>query len=700
MSNPREDQREPISDYQKLHVVGQGAFGIVYLCQRLSDNAQVIMKQIPVEDMTADERKSALDEVKILSQLKHPNVIKHYHNFFDQTALIIIMEYAEGGTMLDLIQKRKGKLIDEKRILQLFAQIVLSLSYIHSQNILHRDIKTSNILLNKKMDVVKIGDFGISKILSSKSKAFSVIGTPSYISPELCQNQPYNQKTDIWALGCILYEMMALKKAFEAHNLPALVMRIMQAVVPPIPEKYDDDIKELLMKLLCRDPNQRPSIREIMAEPLLVNTLMDLPMRIGRPPGVRASVPAASVAAIVPGRARPPQNSITSLSSYLGAEVFCDNKQELPSVVYRWGGGLLKPTVLPLPKDDIQVIQVAIGRTLKAGVTSKGRLLVWETALGGGDIPGSAMKEDNHSAIPRFIDGHAGVSIAQVSCGDMFIACVTDTGILMTFGNGVHGCLGHGHLLDVKQPKIVEYLIGKQIVKISCGAMHVMAVTADHSVFSWGKGDTGRLGHSYNKLCHKPKHVLLPEGSIALSCFCGTDCSAIITDENKVLVCGGNRFNKLALNPHGGKDKNEPTIDEADHFVPITIKPLADLCIKHVALGISHSAFVSENGKCYTCGSNSFGQLGFTRTGPETHPQVVKSLEEKNIDNVTCGDTYTVAVTSDGEIYAWGKAARGRLGTGNEDDSTAPKLVNFQEKLSVVSISSNKGTTMVVTKEA
>ncbi len=104
-----------------------------------------------------------------------------------------------------------SRYLPEEEIANLFSQIVLPLQLVHSRQILHRDLKTQNIFLTKTQDHVKIGDFGISKILSSKSKAYSVVGTPCYISPELCEGKPYNQKSDVWALGCVLYEMCTLK---------------------------------------------------------------------------------------------------------------------------------------------------------------------------------------------------------------------------------------------------------------------------------------------------------------------------------------------------------------------------------------------------------------------------------------------------------------------------------------------------------
>ena len=103
--------------------------------------------------------------------------------------------------------------------------------------------KTQNLLIDRHHSVIKISDFGISKVLSSKSKAMSVVGTPCYISPEVCEHSPYNQKSDIWAVGCILYELMTLKRAFEARNLPALVTKIMRADYQPPSPKYSSQLR-------------------------------------------------------------------------------------------------------------------------------------------------------------------------------------------------------------------------------------------------------------------------------------------------------------------------------------------------------------------------------------------------------------------------------------------------------------------------
>ena len=281
--------------YEKIRFVGRGAYGTVHLYRRRADGASVVIKQIRVEEMTKEERQAALNEVNVLSMLHHPNIIQYYDNFVEDKALMIVMEYAPGGTMYEYLQKREGKILDEDEILKLFVQILLALQHVHKRNILHRDLKTQNILLNRKKRVVKIGDFGISKILSSKSKANTVIGTPCYISPELCEGKPYNQKSDIWALGCVLYEQTTLKRAFEASNLPALVMKITKGNFAPISERYSENLRNLIESMLHLVPSQRPTINDIMALPIVTSALFDLATDVGRVPCSRIARPVANI---------------------------------------------------------------------------------------------------------------------------------------------------------------------------------------------------------------------------------------------------------------------------------------------------------------------------------------------------------------------------------------------------------------------
>lgn len=254
----------------------------MYLYRRLSDNKAVVIKQLPMESISHEECELTKNEVRVLSMLQHPNIIEYYDNCLENNTMMIVMEYAPGGNLYDYLRSRgEGNLLQEEDVLHLFCQLLLGMQHIHESNILHRDIKSNNILLDRSQRIVKIGDFGISKILSSKSKAHTVVGTPCYLSPELCQEKPYNQKSDVWALGCVLYEMLTLKRAFEAETLPALIMKIMRGIFAPIHPHYSQEMRGLLHLLLHTDAAQRPSIPQVLAQPLVFAPLLRLHTDLG-----------------------------------------------------------------------------------------------------------------------------------------------------------------------------------------------------------------------------------------------------------------------------------------------------------------------------------------------------------------------------------------------------------------------------------
>ena len=143
----------------------------------------------------------------------------------------------------------------------------MTLEYIHGRKVLHRDIKVSNIFLTGN-NTVKLGDFGISKVLDATyDQAQTVVGTPYYMSPEVCENKPYTQKSDVWSLGCVLYELCALDRPFIAENLLGLVYKIVSEKQRPIPEIYSDNMQKLIDLILTKDQERRPHILEILQTP-------------------------------------------------------------------------------------------------------------------------------------------------------------------------------------------------------------------------------------------------------------------------------------------------------------------------------------------------------------------------------------------------------------------------------------------------
>uniref|UniRef100_A0A9L0JK93 Serine/threonine-protein kinase Nek8 n=1 Tax=Equus asinus TaxID=9793 RepID=A0A9L0JK93_EQUAS len=659
--------------YERIRVVGRGAFGIVHLCLRKADQKLVIIKQIPVEQMTKEERQAAQNECQVLKLLNHPNVIEYYENFLEDKALMIAMEYAPGGTLAEFIQKRCNSLLEEETILHFFVQILLALHHVHTHLILHRDLKTQNILLDKHRMVVKIGDFGISKILSSKSKAYTVVGTPCYISPELCEGKPYNQKSDIWALGCVLYELASLKRAFEAANLPALVLKIMSGTFAPISDRYSPELRQLVLSLLSLEPAQRPPLSHIMAQPLCIRALLNLHTDLGSVRMRRAEKSLATGPALTPGSTGSRTTSARCRGIPRGPA-----RPAIPpplSSVYTWGGGLSAP--LRLPMLNTEVVQVAAGRTQKAGVTRSGRLILWEVEL--------------------VCWRNSLTSVLSVSSPPSF----PDRGIIMTFGSGSNGCLGHGSLNDISQPTIVEALLGYEMVQVACGASHVLALSTERELFAWGRGDGGRLGLGTRESHSCPQQVSMPLGQEAQRVVCGIDSSMILTVPGRALACGSNRFNKLGLDHFSLGEEPAPhqQVEEALSFTPLGSAPLDQEALLSVDLGTAHSAAVTTSGDCYTFGSNQHGQLGTNARRVSRVPCRVQGLQGIKIAMVACGDAFTVAIGAEGEVYSWGKGARGRLGR-RDEDAGLPRPVQLDEThpYTVTSVSCCHGNTLLAVR--
>ena len=198
--------------------------------------------------------------------MAHPNIIGYYGSFIEDGVLNVVMEYADNGSLFQLIQKCRQP-FSEEQVLSFFVQLLLALEHLHNKKILHRDLKTKNVFVTKKGQI-KLGDFGLSKVLGSQTSfAHSAVGTPYYLSPELCEGNPYNQKSDIWAVGCIMYELTTFKHAFDATNLPALVMSIVQGKYNPISQQYSEGLRNAIETCLRKNPSRRPSIESLLQMP-------------------------------------------------------------------------------------------------------------------------------------------------------------------------------------------------------------------------------------------------------------------------------------------------------------------------------------------------------------------------------------------------------------------------------------------------
>lgn len=255
--------------YVRVKKIGEGSFGKALLVKKKADGKQYVIKEIGISKMSPKERQESRREVKVLAQLKHPNIVSYQESFEENGNLYIVMDYCEAGDLYKRINGQRGIQMPEEEVLDYFVQICLGLKHVHDRKILHRDLKSQNIFLTKN-GIVKLGDFGIARVLHSTVElARTAIGTPYYLSPEICENRPYNNKSDIWSLGCVLYELLTLKHAFEAGNMKNLVLKIIRGSYPPIPYKYSADIRGLVAQLLKRNAHDRPSINSILKKPFI-----------------------------------------------------------------------------------------------------------------------------------------------------------------------------------------------------------------------------------------------------------------------------------------------------------------------------------------------------------------------------------------------------------------------------------------------
>ncbi|XP_048197399.1 serine/threonine-protein kinase Nek5 [Perognathus longimembris pacificus] len=256
--------------FELIKVIGEGAFGKAYLAKEKLNSNHCVIKEVNFAKMPMEEREASTKEVSLLAKMKHPNIVTFFSSFQEHSRLFIVMEYCDGGDLMSRIHRQRGVLFSEEQILGWFVQISLGLKHIHDRRILHRDIKAQNIFLSKNGMVAKLGDFGIARVLNNSMElARTCVGTPYYLSPEICQNKPYNNKTDIWSLGCVLYELCTLKHPFEGTNLHQLVLKICQAQFAPISPRFSHDLRSLVPQLFKVSPRDRPSVNSILKKPFL-----------------------------------------------------------------------------------------------------------------------------------------------------------------------------------------------------------------------------------------------------------------------------------------------------------------------------------------------------------------------------------------------------------------------------------------------
>ncbi|XP_061824738.2 serine/threonine-protein kinase Nek9 isoform X2 [Nerophis lumbriciformis] len=634
--------------YIPIRILGRGSFGEATLYRRTEDNSLVVWKEVELNSLSERERRDVMNEISILSILEHNNIIAYFNHFMDKNTLLIELEYCNGGNLYDKIVQQKGNLFNQEVVIWYLYQVASAVAYIHKAGVLHRDIKTLNIFLTKT-DLIKLGDYGLAKKLCSEfSMAETCVGTPYYMSPELCQGAKYNFKSDIWAMGCVIYEVLTLKRTFDATNPLNLCVKIVQGnwTKDVNPAVYSSELIKLVYECLDQDPTKRPTADQILDQPVISSCRQELKER---------------VALLNSAMKKPKFGTATETP----VAVVTTRSRE----VYFWGGGKFTPQKLDTFKGGSSAQHVCAGECHFAVVTVEKELYTWANVQGGAKMVGQLGHGDQASyRQPKRVEKLQGKAIRQVTCGTDFTACVTDEDQMYMFGSDYYGCIGVEGVMgmEILEPVLLEFFEERPVRQVSCGDNHVVVLTHSGDIFSWGCGEYGRLGLECEDDFSSPMQVDLPKGAAISSVSCSSDGTFYLTDTGKVLACGNNEFNKLGLNQEfsGLKNHTGEGYQGIPYITTLTLaKQLSRFKIQTIAPGKSHTAAIDERGRLITFGCNKYGQLGVKDFKKHQGVQLlVGPFGGKIVTKVSCGDGFTIVATEDNQIFAWGNAGNGRLG--------------------------------------
>ena len=255
-----------MDNFEIITKLGEGAYSTVYKAKRKIDNQIYALKKVKLANLTEKEKTNSLNEVRILASVKSKYVISYKEAFFDEkdSTLGIVMEFADNGDLYQKIveHKQKKTYFEETEIWKIFIQLVKGLKSLHDLKILHRDLKSANVFLFKNGNA-KLGDLNVSKV-AKRGLGYTQTGTPYYASPEVWKDLPYDNKSDIWSLGCVLYEMITLHPPFRARNMEELYKRVLGGVINKLPPQFSNDLFEVVSLLIQVNSNKRPNCNVIL----------------------------------------------------------------------------------------------------------------------------------------------------------------------------------------------------------------------------------------------------------------------------------------------------------------------------------------------------------------------------------------------------------------------------------------------------
>ena len=264
-----------MNNFELISKLGEGSYSTVYKVRRKADLKMYALKKVKLKNLSEKEKQNALNEIRILASIKSDHIITYKEAFIEEKEkiLCLVTEFANKGDLFQKITyfKQMQKSFEEKDIWNIFIQILQGLKCLHDHNILHRDLKSANIFLFNN-NLAKIGDLNVSKV-TKNGIGHTQTGTPYYASPEVWNDESYTNKSDIWSLGCVLYEMICLTPPFKAESMDGLYHKIIKGKYNKIPEKYAKELNEVLKLLFNVNPKERPSCDELLKNSIIKNKI-------------------------------------------------------------------------------------------------------------------------------------------------------------------------------------------------------------------------------------------------------------------------------------------------------------------------------------------------------------------------------------------------------------------------------------------
>lgn len=704
-TNVKQNINKPLqynsNHYDRIRILGKGSFGTAIVHRRKTDCSLVVLKEIDLKKFKGErEKTAAINEARIMSTLDHINIIKYYNAYTTDTKLVIEMEYASMGTLAAYLSILDQPL-EEQEILGIFRQITCGLNYLHSKNIVHLDLKMANIFVTVE-GLVKIGDFSISQYIQSNTASTSQLqvegdkdedveikklnstfnkklaiscnnshlGTLAYSSPESCLGEATSFKSDIWSLGCILYELITLKSLFSGESLAEVVLCITQINYIPIKRNVTPTLREIFEQMISVDPIRRPSADELLCitDRLLSHFQLKRQNSVNKKHSGRFEL-STEVAFLAAnnhddlGQINYPHSLVYQVR--LNSRHIHIDRVNLPqskrvkemskgkshylvltydNIVYGWGSknfgqlgacGLsssnninrsrsarfadakdssshLMTSSAPSSIASSTQTIVSPGSNQQQSIVNNNNRLSQTNQYLSKQFVINTLKESQPSTKPFIINELNHRKIIQVAAGYNFSVFLGKTGIVMTCGDGSKGCLGHGNLKSCFTPSMVESLLNTDVISIACGYEHVVVVCGNGRAFSWGKYSHGRLG---------------------------------ISNDRKSRELYFDKSGKYVL-------------------IPQQVQFPSQVIIKSVYCGHKSTVFIDSESRCWACGENRFNKLGldikkrFKKTIIVDRcfiPTEIHSLNNYKIITCSIGQNHSSFLTSEGKLIVLGQ---------------------------------------------